>query len=57
MKRTNEHLHEPDEEAVTCQQVKIGMKRKASETQDSTHLIVGGISSLSSREFQLSSRS
>ena len=41
VKRTNEHLYEPDEESVTCQEVKIGMKRKASETQDSSHLIVG----------------
>ena len=41
VKRTNQHLHEPDEEAVTCQLVKISMKRKASKTQDSTHLIVG----------------
>ena len=41
VKRANEHLHELDEEAVTCQLVKIGMKRKESETQDSTRLIVG----------------
>ena len=41
VKRTNEHLHEPDEESVTSQKVKLGVKRKASETQDSSHLIVG----------------
>ena len=41
IKRANEHLHEPDEQAVTCQEVKIDMKRKASETQDSSHLIIG----------------
>ena len=41
IKRTNEHLHESDEHAVTCQDVMIGMKRKASETQDSSHLIIG----------------
>ena len=41
VKRTNEHLHEPDEESVTCQEVKIVMKRKTSETQNSSHLIVG----------------
>ena len=29
VKRTNEHLHEPDEESVTCQEVKIGMNWKA----------------------------
>ena len=26
VKCTNEHVHEPDEESVACQQVKIGMK-------------------------------
>ena len=41
VKRTNEHLHEPDEQAVTCQDVKNCVKRKASETQDSSHFIVG----------------
>ena len=41
VKLTNEHLHEADEQAATCQEVKLGMKRKASETQDSSHHIVG----------------
>ena len=41
VKRTNEHLHAPDEQAVSCQEAKIGIKRKARETQDSSHHIVG----------------
>ena len=40
VKRTNEHLHEPDEQAVSCQDVKNCVKRKASETQDSSHFFV-----------------
>ena len=41
VKRTNEHLHEPDEQAVTCQDIKSCVKRKASQTQDSSHFMVG----------------
>ena len=41
IKRTNEHLHAPDEPAVSCCEVKVGMKRKARDTQDSSHQIVG----------------
>ena len=41
VKRTNEHLHSPDEQAVICQATKIGIKRKARDSQDSSHQIVG----------------
>ena len=41
VKRTNEHLHAPDEQAVSCCEVKVGMKRKARDSQDSSHHIVG----------------
>ena len=40
LKRTNEHLHAPDEQAVSCCEVKVGMKRKAKDSQDSSHHIV-----------------
>ena len=41
VKRTNEHLHGPDMVAVCCLETKSGIKRKAQQTQDSTHHIVG----------------
>ena len=41
LKRTNEHLHAPDEHAVSCCEVKVGMRRKARDSQDSSHHIVG----------------
>ena len=41
VKRTNEHLHAPDEQAVSCCETKIGIKRRARESQDSSHHIVG----------------
>ena len=41
IKRTNEHLHAPDEQSVSCCETKIGIKRRARESQDSSHHIVG----------------
>ena len=41
VKRTNEHLHGPDEQEVSCRETKIGIKRKAQETQDTSYSIVG----------------
>ena len=41
VKRTNKHLHAPDEQAVSCYETKIGIKRKARESQDTSHQIVG----------------
>ena len=41
VERTNEHLHAPDEQAVSCCQTKISIKRRARESQDSSHHIVG----------------
>ena len=41
IKRTNEHLHAPDEKAVSCCVVKENIKRKAIDSQDSSHHIVG----------------
>ena len=41
VRRTNEHLHAPDEEAVRCYETKVGMKRQALRSQDSSHHIVG----------------
>ena len=35
VKRTNDHLHAPDEQAASCCEVKAGIKRKAKESQDS----------------------
>ena len=37
VKHTNEYLHEPDEQAVTCEDIRICIKRMASETQDSSY--------------------
>ena len=39
-KRTNEHLHEPNCHRFHCNEVKAGVKRRASETQEPTHSIV-----------------
>ena len=41
IKRTNEHLQAPDDQAVSCCETKIGIKRRARESQDSSHHIVG----------------
>ena len=41
VKGTNEHLHAPDEQAVSCYETKIGIKRKARDSQDTSHQIVG----------------
>ena len=41
IKRTNEHTHGPDQQLITCLETKVGIKRKAQETQDSTHCIIG----------------
>ncbi|KAI6655653.1 hypothetical protein LOD99_1793 [Oopsacas minuta] len=41
VKRTNEHSHGPDEQTADCCEAKAGMKRRARESQDSTHHIVG----------------
>ena len=40
-KRTDEHLHASDEQAVSCSEVKVGMKMKARDSQDSSYHIVG----------------
>ncbi|KAI6651292.1 hypothetical protein LOD99_5440 [Oopsacas minuta] len=41
VKRTSEHTHAPDEQAVSCCETKLDIKRKARESQDSAHHIVG----------------
>ena len=41
VKRTGEHLHSPDILAVNCLEVKDRMKRKARQTHDTTHHIIG----------------
>ena len=41
VKRTNEHSHPPDEASVSCSEVKGIIKRKAKDSQDSSHYIVG----------------
>ena len=41
VKRTNEHLHSPDEQAVICKEKKIGIKRKARDSLDNSRQIVG----------------
>ena len=39
IKRINQHVHGPDIHKVSCLEVKAGIKRKAVETQDSSHPI------------------
>ena len=41
VKRSNEHLHGPDVQLISCLETKAGLKRKAQETQDTTHHIIG----------------
>ena len=41
VKRTGEHLHESDEQQVECIALKAGVKRKARDTNDTTHHIIG----------------
>ena len=41
IKRTNIHLHPPDEQAISCSKVKLDLKRKANHSQDSSHQILG----------------
>ncbi|KAI6661256.1 hypothetical protein LOD99_10077 [Oopsacas minuta] len=41
VKRTNEHLHAPDVQATACCEIKASIKRKARDTQDSSHQIIG----------------
>ena len=40
VKRTSEHPLTPDEQAVICQETKVGIKRKARDSQDTSHQIV-----------------
>ena len=40
VKRTNEHTHAPNEQDVSCCETKAGIKRRARESQDSSHHIV-----------------
>ena len=40
-KCTNEHLHAPDEQPVSCNETKICIKRKARDSQDASCQIVG----------------
>ncbi|KAI6658769.1 hypothetical protein LOD99_15094 [Oopsacas minuta] len=46
VKRTNEHLHVPDVQATACCEMKASIKRKARDTQDSSHHIIGELDSL-----------
>ena len=41
IKRTNKHCHAPDEKYVSCCEVKVSIKRKAKESQDGSHHIIG----------------
>ncbi|KAI6647442.1 hypothetical protein LOD99_12438 [Oopsacas minuta] len=41
VKRTNEHLHVPDVQATACCEIKASIKRKARDTQDNSHHIIG----------------
>ena len=40
MKRTNEHLHGPDYHLITCLETKVGIKRKAQNTQATTYQFI-----------------
>ena len=41
VRRTNEHLHGPDKQEVSCPEANIDIKRKAEEIRDSSHSKVG----------------
>ena len=41
MKRTNDHLHGPDNTKVSCFETKIGIKRRAQTTHETSHHIIG----------------
>ena len=41
VKRSNEQFHGPDVQLISCLETKVGLKRKAQETQDTTHHIIG----------------
>ena len=41
VRRSNDHIHEADENRISCYETKTRIKRKAESTQDSTHQIVG----------------
>ena len=41
VRRSNDHIHEADENRISCYETKTRIKRKAEFTQDSTHQIVG----------------
>ena len=41
IKQTNEHCHPPDENYISCCEVKVSIKRKAKDSQDCSHYIVG----------------
>ena len=40
-KRINQHVHGPDMQKIFCLETKAGVKRKAAQSQESTHHIVG----------------
>ena len=41
IKRTGEHLHDPDEQQISSLTLKAGVKRRARDTNDTTHYIIG----------------
>ena len=43
IKRTNIHLHLPNEEEIDCTTTKSRLKRKVCDTHDSTHEILGDV--------------
>ena len=43
VKHTNEYLHTLHEQAVSCYETKIAIKRKAGDSQDTSHQIVGRV--------------
>ena len=47
VKWTNEHLHAPDEQAVSCCETKMGIRRSSRESQDNSHHIVGRVVTVS----------
>ena len=40
VRRSNDHIHEADENRISCYETKTRIKRKAESTQDSTHQIL-----------------
>ena len=41
IKQSGDHLHDPDEQRINCISLTAGVKRRARDTNDTTHYIIG----------------